>query len=84
MWLSLGVYVGPKRSHAFTQFFKAQLFASIEDLIYRRYVTDALMYIGQGKGIAGSWYDLVKPSAPDFDAEKIADDIVARLGGDVG
>lgn len=41
------------------------------------------MYLGQGKAPSVSWFDiLTKPAVQDFDPEKVADDIVARLGGD--
>lgn len=81
--MALGSYTGPRASHAFTAYFRARFEEYAEELSYRRYLTDAIMYLGQGKAPSVSWFDiLTKPAVQDFDPEKVADDIVARLGGD--
>lgn len=80
VWLDLGEYRGPGRSHAVMGYMVQRRKERAIEQAYRIYVTDSLRAIPQGQYIKGRFFDLTREHE-DIDEKAIVAHVVSKVRG---
>ena len=79
----MGEYHGPRSAHAFVCYLIGRRQARNKEHAYRVYVTESLRLSPQGKCLARSYADVIKPHE-DIDVDATIDKVIESLGGGTG
>jgi len=82
VWEVLGEYQGPPSFKLFARYLIARFIKSVDERVYRTYVTDSLRAIPQMAYLPKRWVEIREMmNEPERSADEIIDEVASRLEG---